>query len=550
MDKQETSLAPGVAKAFDKSPIQIVPLFPDKSEDGEVERKVIASEDLEAGTLIVREHGISTIATESKICRMCFSEDPRVHAESSMFCAHMTKILSFEGRLAKSLLETPGGLEELGIDSTIVMFWARLLSVSCAIYQHNQKEPRNSNSSTATTRAVDQCLKTWEDVLLGCQELMMSAPTQEWIVDMATAAVKVWGQCDEEVQAAMEYLLREKLTRGPFVTVKEGKPQAISGPEALVVFAGQINRNGYSVRSLLHPNTILGMGLFPAIAMLNHSCYPNCTVVTCPGGILEVRTLRKVPKMCELTSSYCNLLQSRRVRRADLLYSKNFECHCLRCDSPDVFEAERYLTTPLCVTCKCNVPRETTTTSASEGDMGTFVCRGEDGGCGAILKGKTLQDVTDMLEGKLHELHVQAKNGKHKTVLLDAKQFLKEVLGVHVSGGHIIIMQVRLLLARTMELQLQFANAAREVAMAAKIMETMMPACWPELIELRSRQCELYLSAAQKESPEKAMYLQHVLVTSQAAKTALQACVGSKHPLVQNLKQQYNTALHEKEKLP
>ena len=89
-------------------------------------------------------------------------------------------------------------------------------------------------------------------------------------------------------------------------------------------------------RRVLQPNSVVGLGIFPAVAMINHSCYPNCAVVTAPGGVLEVRTLRSVPKGTELTVSYTNLLAPRATRQHELLTTKEFSCHCLRCDSPDV----------------------------------------------------------------------------------------------------------------------------------------------------------------------------------------------------------------------
>jgi len=45
---------------------------------------------------------------------------------------------------------------------------------------------------------------------------------------------------------------------------------------------------------VLNPNKVVALGLFPAVAMYNHSCDPNCAVMTCENGVLEVRCIRAV----------------------------------------------------------------------------------------------------------------------------------------------------------------------------------------------------------------------------------------------------------------
>jgi hypothetical protein len=128
---------------------------------------------------------------------------------------------------------------------------------------------------------------------------------------------------NKEAQA----ILLNACSASPGARGEDGKYRQVEGPEALVMLAGMMNRNGYSVRNVLRPNTVVGLGLFPAVAMLNHSCAPNCAIVTNIGGVLEVRTLATVPTGCELTVSYTNLLATCATRRTELA-SKEFTCHC------------------------------------------------------------------------------------------------------------------------------------------------------------------------------------------------------------------------------
>ena len=47
-------------------------------------------------------------------------------------------------------------------------------------------------------------------------------------------------------------------------------------PQQLLHLAAVVNSNSHGVGAQGQQNTDLGVGLFPATAMLNHSCRPNC----------------------------------------------------------------------------------------------------------------------------------------------------------------------------------------------------------------------------------------------------------------------------------
>lgn len=49
--------------------------------------------------------------------------------------------------------------------------------------------------------------------------------------------------------------------------------------EEVVQLACRVNVNAHGLRDDSGSNLVIGVGLFPLTAMINHSCRPNCTFV-------------------------------------------------------------------------------------------------------------------------------------------------------------------------------------------------------------------------------------------------------------------------------
>lgn len=49
--------------------------------------------------------------------------------------------------------------------------------------------------------------------------------------------------------------------------------------QEVVELACRVNVNAHGFGDDLKPNSVVGVGLFPLVAMVNHSCRPNCTFV-------------------------------------------------------------------------------------------------------------------------------------------------------------------------------------------------------------------------------------------------------------------------------
>ncbi|KAJ3299911.1 hypothetical protein HK104_006062 [Borealophlyctis nickersoniae] len=100
----------------------------------------------------------------------------------------------------------------------------------------------------------------------------------------------------------------------------------------ITTLACQINANSHGIRDPTgNANSDIAVGMFPLVAMLNHSCSPNCAYVGAPYGKMVVRTLRDVKEGEELCVSYVDLYAGREERRGKLLETKFFWCECERC---------------------------------------------------------------------------------------------------------------------------------------------------------------------------------------------------------------------------
>lgn len=49
--------------------------------------------------------------------------------------------------------------------------------------------------------------------------------------------------------------------------------------EEVVELACRVNVNAHGVRDDSGSNLVIGLGMFPLVAMVNHACRPNCTFV-------------------------------------------------------------------------------------------------------------------------------------------------------------------------------------------------------------------------------------------------------------------------------
>ncbi|XP_029619389.1 histone-lysine N-methyltransferase SMYD1b isoform X1 [Salmo trutta] len=105
---------------------------------------------------------------------------------------------------------------------------------------------------------------------------------------------------------------------------------------------GVINCNGFTVSDQRGLNAV-GVGLFPNLCLVNHDCWPNCTVILNHGNQsavntvyhsqmrIELRALGKIEPGEEVTVSYVDFLNVTEDRQRQLKMHYFFDCTCEHC---------------------------------------------------------------------------------------------------------------------------------------------------------------------------------------------------------------------------
>ncbi|XP_006009896.1 histone-lysine N-methyltransferase SMYD1 isoform X2 [Latimeria chalumnae] len=92
---------------------------------------------------------------------------------------------------------------------------------------------------------------------------------------------------------------------------------------------GVINCNGYTMSDQRGLQAV-GVGLFPNICLVNHDCWPNCTVII-NNGKIELRANSKISKGDELNVSYVDFINTSQDRKKQLKQQYYFDCTCDHC---------------------------------------------------------------------------------------------------------------------------------------------------------------------------------------------------------------------------
>jgi len=100
--------------------------------------------------------------------------------------------------------------------------------------------------------------------------------------------------------------------------------------------------NNFGIQNAMQ--TVIGHGVFPSGAKLNHACDPNC-ILTYQGDKQIIRTISPVKEGAELFHSYTDICQPTLVRRDHLQKIYGFFCRCNRCQGEGRWKEVEYAIT-------------------------------------------------------------------------------------------------------------------------------------------------------------------------------------------------------------
>ncbi|KAJ3147364.1 hypothetical protein HDU89_005716 [Geranomyces variabilis] len=100
------------------------------------------------------------------------------------------------------------------------------------------------------------------------------------------------------------------------------------GAEAMVKLLCQFSCNSISISDEELVN--IGVGMFPTLALVNHSCSPN-TAIIFNGSKGTLRTIKPVVAGEEVFQSYTEIAEPRHVRQCELQQTYFFTCACPVC---------------------------------------------------------------------------------------------------------------------------------------------------------------------------------------------------------------------------
>lgn len=115
----------------------------------------------------------------------------------------------------------------------------------------------------------------------------------------------------------------------------------------------------------------LGLTFDPTIALLNHSCNPNCAIVF-DGNVASIRSIRDIRSGEQLTISYIDNTFKRATRRRQLRDQYFFECHCIGCEPLDKAKGYTGRDSFLCEKCNETIPEP-----ELRGEFKCFKCHSE-----------------------------------------------------------------------------------------------------------------------------------------------------------------------------
>ncbi|XP_007896234.2 histone-lysine N-methyltransferase Smyd1 isoform X1 [Callorhinchus milii] len=208
------------------------------------------------------------------------------------------------------------------------------------------------------------------------------------------------------------------------------------GHESISHIFGVINCNGFTISDQRGLQAV-GVGIFPNLCLVNHDCWPNCTVILNNGNHdavksmfhtqmrIELRAIDKVRAGQELTVSYVDFLNLSADRQKILKLQYYFDCNCEHC------------------------------AKGIKDDLMMAVVEQE----GKKLSEETVKEVTEFSKAALEKVDQHRLEGLWAEVVKLCRECLKKEEGV-LADTHLNVLRVLSLLSEVLSYLQHFEEAA------------------------------------------------------------------------------------------
>ncbi|TRY78056.1 hypothetical protein TCAL_06487 [Tigriopus californicus] len=332
------------------------PLIPSFSSNVQVQfeasrgRYCVAAGDIACGDLIAKDSSYCSILDYSKVrefCWHCFKRLkyalPCKSCTIVLFCSDICQTSSQSShRVECGLL---GSLYRANFGAWILAFKAIIknpFEVVSSLIESSENQKANANSKLSDDSPfISKDLRSF-DKLVGHDSADSGTTTTSKLVK---------GEGDQTQQAAglmMEalvtlFLLRCLEHQGYFPP--ETPPLSSESPSAAFAFARKLNHfmriayfNTHEVTTTdkndnVSPVTRIGRGIYPTLALINHSCFPNYRRI-CINNVTLGIAIRPIKRGDEIADTYCPTFASVDKEARDLALEKyRFACNCSACSN-------------------------------------------------------------------------------------------------------------------------------------------------------------------------------------------------------------------------
>ena len=310
---------------------RVIPSIAVRRAEGERGRYLVATQPIGAGSVIFCEPALAWTPfphTSTSLCSFCgtsgdFSSSSCQECQSVAYCSPSCrqKDAALHSKACPFLLQVDGVAGRCDVDPTLLRATILLISSSQLTSEENQER-----EAGRVKGEYDLDRATWDEFLL----LGFHSPTPE--------------QPNLGLEPAWKEVVGKALA----------ELYSLSGTKIVakyVQIAQRFLENTHAMEDVEGENQLEGLGMFPRVSLINHSCAPSCCLSRL-GDSISVRTLRDHSPGEELTITYSDLYLSTSERQRQLLESRFFLCQCPRCVSN---EKDSLLQGVLCTRCSPQV---------------------------------------------------------------------------------------------------------------------------------------------------------------------------------------------------